>query len=131
MAACSPTASWTTLSEDTPADQAAMAFVEGVEHRPGAAGPEAEAGTLEVLAHGLEGAFVIGLQPQEIVGALGPDPLGDLLLAAHRVQGNDTAFELEGIEQLGDGSDLVRLAVDRALAEHQPLLARPGADQVQ
>src|ERR687889_486504 len=106
--------------------QAAVAFVEGVEHRP-AAGPEAEAGALEVLAHGLEGVAVVGLQHQEIVSALGPDPLGDPLLAAHRVQGHDAAFELESVEQLGDGRDLVRLAVDRALPERQPLLARPSA----
>jgi hypothetical protein len=118
------------VHEGAPADQTAVALLEGVEHRP-AAGPEAEAGALEVLAHRLEGAAMIGFQHQEIVGAPGPDPLGDLLLAAHRVQGDDTAFEPEGIEQLGDGGDLVRLAVDRALAERQPLLARPGADQVQ
>src|SRR5215212_6180412 len=114
------------VQEDAPADQAAVALVEGVEHRP-AAGPEAKAGALDVLAHGLEGAAVVGLQYQEIVGAVGPDPLGDLLPAAHRVQAHDAAFEPEGVEQLGDGRDLVRLAIDRALAESQPLLARPSA----
>src|SRR3954452_7150620 len=37
----------------------------------------------------------------------------------------------QGIEQLGDGGDLVRLAVDLALTEHQSLIARPGTDQMQ
>src|SRR3712207_1597897 len=50
--------------EDAPADQAAVTFVEGIEHRP-PSGPAAEAGALEVLAHGLEGAAVVGLQHQE------------------------------------------------------------------
>src|SRR3954449_12932084 len=50
-------------------------------------GPAAEAGALEVLAYRLEGAAVVGLERQEVVGVPGPDPLGDGLLAAHRVQG--------------------------------------------
>src|SRR4051812_12721795 len=90
------------VQEDAPADQAAVALLEGVEHRP-AAGPAAEAGALEVLAYRLEGAAVVGLERQEVVGVPGPDPLGDGLLAAHRVQRDDTALEPQGVEQLGDG----------------------------
>jgi hypothetical protein len=41
---------------------------------------------------------------------------------AHRVQRHDAAVEPQGIEQLGNGGDLVRLAVDLALTEHQPLI---------
>ena len=74
---------------------------------------------------------MVVLERQDIVGALGPDLLGDLLLAAHRVERHDAAFEPQDIEQLRDGRDLVRLAIDRALAERQPAAARPGADQVQ
>jgi hypothetical protein len=85
--------------EDTPADQAAVTFVEGVEHRP-PSGPAAEAGALEGLAHGLDGAAVVGLQHQERGGALGPDPLGDPLLAAHRIERHDAAVEPQHIEQL-------------------------------
>src|SRR3954447_23479982 len=118
------------VQEDAPADQAAVALLEGVEHRP-AAGPAAEAGALEVLAYRLEGAAVVGLERQEVVGVPGPDPLGGGLLAAHRVQRDDAALEPQGVGQLRDRRDLVRLAVDRALAERQPALARPGADQVQ
>jgi hypothetical protein len=84
-----------------------------------------------VLAYRLEGAAVIGLQHQEVVGALGPDPLGDALPAAHRVERDDAAVEVQGVEQPRDRGDLVRLAVDRAPAERQPPLARPGADQVE
>src|SRR3712207_7557017 len=48
-----------------------------------------------------------------------------------RVERHDAAVEVQDLEQLRDRGDLVRLAVDRALAERQPLLARPGADQAQ
>jgi hypothetical protein len=44
-----------------------------------------------MLAHRREGAAVIGLQHQEIVGTLRPDPRGDLLLAAHGVERHDAA----------------------------------------
>src|SRR3954470_1334092 len=116
--------------EDASANQAAVAVVKGVETRP-AAGTAPEAGTFEIPLRGLEGAAVIGLQRREVVGTLRPDPCGDVLLAPHRIERHDGAVEMQGIEQLGDGSDLVRLAVDLALTEHQPLITCPSADQVQ
>jgi preprotein translocase subunit SecD len=48
----------------------------------------------------------------------------------HGVGGHDAAFEGQQGEQLGHGRDLVGLAVDAQLAEHQALLAGPGADQM-
>ena len=80
---------------------------------------------------GLEGAAVIGLQRQQIVGTLGPDSLRDILLAPHRIERHDGAVEIQSVEQLRDCGDLVRLAVDRALTEHQSLITGPGADQMQ
>src|SRR3954454_983997 len=59
--------------EDASANQAAVAVIKGVESRP-AAGTAAEAGTFEIPLRGLEGAAVIGLQRQEVVGTLRPDP---------------------------------------------------------
>src|SRR3954465_11358113 len=84
-----------------------------------------------MIAYGLEGAAVVGLQPQEIVGTLRPDPRGDVLLTAHGIERHDGAVEMQGVEQLGDGGDLVRLAVDLALTEHQSLITGPGTDQMQ
>src|SRR5215217_4940478 len=52
---------------------------------------------------------------------LSPDPRGNVLLAPHRIERHDGAVEMQGIEQLRDGGDLVRLAVDLALSEHQSL----------
>src|SRR3954465_1732524 len=116
--------------EDASATQAAVAVVKGVESRP-AAGAAAEAGTFEMSPYGLEGAAVIGLQRQEIVSTLGSDLRGNVLLAPHRVERHDGALEMQDVEQLGDGGDLVRLAVDLALTEHQSLITCPGADQMQ
>ena len=82
-----------------------MALLEGVEHRP-AAGPAAEAGALEVLAHGREGAAVVRLQRQEVVGALHPDPLGDFLVA-HRVERHDAAVDPQGVDEFRDRGDRV------------------------
>ena len=78
-----------------------------------------------------KGAAVIGLEHQEVVGALGPDLRGDVLLAAHGVQRHNATLQMQGLQQLRDRHDLVRLAVDGALAKRQPLTACPGADQVQ
>src|SRR3954467_9097406 len=116
--------------EDASANQAAVAVVKGVESRP-AAGAAAEAGTFEMSTRGLEGAAVIGLQRQEVVGPLSPDPRGNVLLAPHSIERHDGAVEMQGVKQLGDGGDLVRLAVDLALTEHQSLIARPGTDEMQ
>src|ERR1051325_3819158 len=70
--------------ENASAHQAAMAIIKGVASRP-AAGTAAEAGTFEMSPYGLEGAAVIGLQRQEVVGTLDPDPRGNVLLAPHRI----------------------------------------------
>src|SRR3954464_7631631 len=91
----------------------------------------AKAGAVELLAHSLKGAAVIGLEHQKIVGALGPDLRGDVLLAAHRIQRHDAALQVQGLQQLRDRRDLVRLTVDCALAERQSVFAGPGADPVQ
>ena len=70
---------------------------------------------------------MIDLEHQEVVSALGPDLHGDVLLAAHRIQRHDAALPVQGLQQLRDRDDLIRLAVDRALAQRQSLFAGPGA----
>src|SRR4051794_23269232 len=112
--------------ENASANQAAVAVVKGVACRP-AAGTAAETGTFEMSTHGLEGAAVISLQRQQVVGTLGSDPCGNVLLAPHSIERHNGAVELQGVEQLGDGGDLVRLAVDLALTEHQSLITGQGS----
>ena len=113
--------------EDASADQAAVALVEGVEHRP-TAGPAAGAGALGITARGLEGAAEVGLQPQKMVGTLRPDPRGDVLPKAHGIERHDGAVEMQGVEQLGDGGDLVRLAVDLAPLHGERIIIPPKSE---
>src|SRR3954454_8924162 len=102
--------------EDAPTDQATVALVKGVEHWSPLASP-AKTGLLELLPHSPQVPAVIALASQEIVGALGPDLRGDVLLAAHGVQRHDAALQVQGLQQRRDSRDLVRLAADRALAQ--------------
>src|SRR3954454_16623086 len=83
--------------KDASASQAAMAVVKSVASRL-AAGAAAEAGTFEMSTCGLEGTAVVGLQRQQIVGPLGPDPRGNVLLPPHRIKRPDGAVEMQGIE---------------------------------
>ena len=74
---------------------------------------------------------LVVLDLQHIVRLLRHDGLGDLLLAAHRIDGHGVAFEVEQFQQLRDGRDLVGLLVHRELAEEEPRFGGPGTDQVQ
>src|SRR3954452_20114829 len=116
--------------EHAPADQAAMAVVEGIEHRPGR-GAAGKTVPLATLLHRQERLAVIGLEHQQVIGASFQDLVGDRLLAAHGVQGHDAVLQRQRLEQRWDRGDLVRLAIDLTLAEGQALLAGPGADQMQ
>ena len=78
----------------------------------------------------LEGRLV-ALDRQQVVGALVSYGARDLLLAAHGVDGHQSALELQHLEQPGDGDDLVLLVGDGLLAQHQLLAAGPRRDHVQ
>jgi len=84
-----------------------------------------------MIAHRGKDLALIGLERDQIIGAPFEDLAGDRLLAAHRVQGHDAALEIQRVEHFRDCSNLVRLVADLALAEHQPPLAGPGADDMQ
>ena len=86
---------------------------------------------VEVAPHLLGERRPVVLEREEIVGALAADRPGDLGLAAHGVDGDERAGQFEPLEQQRDRIDLVRLLRHGLLAEHQPLPARPGRDQVQ
>ena len=53
---------------------------------------------MKVLCHGSVGLFVIALQGQEIVAALGEDLVRNRRLTAHRIDGDDTTFDGEQLE---------------------------------
>ena len=79
---------------------------------------------------GVQGGL-ISLEGEQVVAALIDDLPGDLPLAADRIDGDDRALEREHFQELRDCGDLVRLAIDGQLAEHQALVGRPGGDQMQ
>ena len=56
---------------------------------------------------------------------------GDVFLTAHGIDGHHGPFEVQELEQLGDGRNLVGFGVRGHLAEGQVILHRPGADDVQ
>src|SRR3954467_12935605 len=116
--------------EHTPADQAAMAVVKGIEDRP-ARGAAGETVLLTTPPARPKRRALIGLEDQQIIGVPFQDPAGDRLLAAHGIQRHDAVLHGQRLEQRRDRGDLGRLAIDLTLAEPQALLAGPGADQVQ
>jgi hypothetical protein len=73
---------------------------------------------------------LVGLEREHVVTALRDDRRRRALLAVHGIGSDDAAVERQQGEQFGQRHDLVG-AVDPPLAEHQALLAGPGADQVQ
>ena len=75
-------------------------------------------------------AALVAFERQNIVGLRFADGLGNLFLATHGINGHDTAREVQRAQQLGNGRYFVALGSDLALAEHQPIFARPSADHV-
>jgi hypothetical protein len=74
---------------------------------------------------------LIALERKGIIAALVDDLKGDVALAVERVHGRDAALQGQHLQKLGTRRDLVRLGIGCDLAEHQTLLAAPGADHVQ
>ena len=75
------------------------------------------------------------LERQDVIGLVGDDPVGDLDLTAHGVDGDQGAFELLGLGQLvekrGNSGDLVALLRHRELRQGQPGGGGVGAQPVQ
>src|SRR3954470_22077911 len=94
-------------------------------------GPVGETVLLTTLLYRQKRLALIGLEDQQIIRVPVQDPASDRLLAAHGIQSHNAVLQGERLEQRWDRGDLVRLAIDLTLAEHQALLAGPGADQVQ
>ncbi len=116
--------------EHAPADQAAMVVVEGVEHRRGH-GAASKAVPLATLLYRRERLAVIGLDDQRVIGTPIEDLASDCRLAAHGIQRHDAVLQGRYLEQRRDRGDLVRLAVNLTLAEHQALPTGPSVDQMQ
>jgi hypothetical protein len=78
-----------------------------------------------------EGGGPVALERQEVVAAARQDGRGDGALRADRVDRDQGTRERQALQEPRDGGDLVRLAGDRLLPEHEALPSRPRGDQVQ
>ena len=67
---------------------------------------------------------------QQVIGLPGNDLLGNRPLAAHGVNTDEEAFQVQGIEQFGNGRDLVALRRHFLLTKYQTQPGRKGADHV-
>ena len=73
----------------------------------------------------------IGLEGEQIVAPARHDPLCNLGLGSHGVDGDERALQFELLQKRGDGADFVGLFLDRLLTQDQALSGGPGADHVQ
>ena len=86
---------------------------------------------VERLADVLGEMRLVLLDRQHVLAPLANDPGGDLLLAAHGVEGHHGSIEIQQLQQFRNRGDLVGFGVRRHLAERHVILHRPGADHVQ
>lgn len=85
----------------------------------------------KVLLHHRMHVPLVALERQHILRAMLVQLLGNGLLAADRIDGDDAALEVQQFEQLRDGRHLVALAIDLALTQQEPHVGGPGADHMQ
>ena len=70
----------------------------------------------------------VALERDQVVRELRDDPPDDLALAPRGVDRDDAAHEVERVDQLRDGRDLVGLLVGLDLPDDDALVRRVGAD---
>lgn len=87
-------------------------------------------GEAEPLLQGALQARLVALHGQQVVGLLLQDLRRDLALTAHRVKADEAALDQQRVEQFGDGPDLVALAIDLLLPQHETVLGGIRAHQV-
>lgn len=75
-------------------------------------------------------AGLITFDHQQVIRLPGNDLRGNRTLAAHRIDTDEKAFQVQGIKQFGNGRDLVALCAYFLLAQHQAQLGRKSADHV-
>src|SRR5262245_24011487 len=66
--------------------------------------------------HVCQHSFLVTLHGQDIVAAAFADPPGNVLLAAHGIDGDDRSRQLEHLQQTRDSRDLIRFIADGHLS---------------
>ena len=104
----------------------AMAFVEGLR-----AGQFLGGGGVEVAFDlGVQGGLVV-LDRQKVVGPCIDDGLGESRVAAHGVDGDQGAVQVQPLQEGRNGGDLVGFHVHRLLPQHQLGVGGEGRHQMQ
>src|SRR5204863_509322 len=85
----------------------------------------------EDLLDVFEEVFLVVLNDEGVVPALIDDLLRDGLLAAHRVDGDQSAVEFQQLQKRGNGRDLVGFRIDGNLPQGQVLGRGPGTHQME
>lgn len=73
---------------------------------------------------------LVVLDGEQVVGLGIDNRLGDVVLASHRVDGDQSTSQGQGLEQVGDGRDLVGLLVSGELPQHQRVVHDESAHDV-
>ncbi len=73
---------------------------------------------------------MIAFQRENVVGLLVDHLLGDIALAAHRINGHDRPLDRQHVQQLGDSNDFVGFFRDLELAQHKALARGEGRNHV-
>ena len=76
---------------------------------------------LDVLAQ----QALVAFQRENVIGLLVDDLLSDITLATHRIDGHDSAFDRQHVQELGDSDDLVGFFRDLDLAQHKASRDKP------
>lgn len=87
-------------------------------------------GIADEIAHPLVQRGLIARHREQIVRPLVDDLGGNVMLAAHGVDADQQALDVQGVEQFRDGRHLIALARDALLPQHQSKLGRKGANHV-
>ena len=73
---------------------------------------------------------VVAFQGEYVIASLVDDLLRNLFLAAHSVHGHNTTRQLQQLQQLGNGRNLIGLVIHFDLSQHQVIGAGPGTHHV-
>jgi len=71
---------------------------------------------------------LIFFKREDIIPALLNDLGSDIPLSAHRIQGNNYPLNIQEVQQLWNGANLIRLTFDSLLGQHQMMLWRPSTN---
>src|SRR3954447_23310978 len=74
--------------------------------------------------------LLVVFNSQDVIRFFADDLSGNVLLTAHRINGDQTAFNIQQVQQSRDGGDLITLVIDLLLCQYHVISIAPGTDHV-